>query len=110
MAAVERGDPNPIWFDLPDGSRGRVWLAHEFWLGIADAGKSIAKNRTGRVKIGDERHWRVAGKVDRQRLARSPSTPSLADIWATELEQYSPQRELAGGSFRRRIGKSALRG
>src|SRR4030095_6754640 len=53
---AHQDDPNSITFALPDGTKGRVWLA---------------SNREGSKIIGDDRLWRVnTEKLLRQRERR----------------------------------------
>ncbi len=59
MAAVERGDPNPIPFTTPCGKKCRVWLGHDFTLGLPNFERALKANRNRRPKVGDDRHWRV---------------------------------------------------
>jgi hypothetical protein len=57
---AQKDEPNPIGFTLPDGTRGRVWLA----------------SNVDRKIVGDDRLWRVnIEELLRQTERRSKTTP-----------------------------------
>jgi hypothetical protein len=58
---AQQDKPNPISFAIPDGTKGRVWLA---------------SNREGSKIIGDERLWRVnLEELLRKQERRTKTTP-----------------------------------
>ena len=59
--ASQRDEPNPMGFSLPDGTKGRVWLA---------------STRNGSKMICDERLWRInIEELLRQKERRFKTTP-----------------------------------
>ena len=64
-------EPNPIGFTLPDGTKGRVWLASD------ERGNKI---------IGDDRHWRVhIADCPRGRPWRAP----VASSWSPTAQELN---------------------
>jgi hypothetical protein len=58
---IEQDEPNPVIFSLPDGTKGRAWLASD------DDGSKI---------IGDDRLWWInAEELLRQKERRFKTTP-----------------------------------
>ena len=60
----QQDQPNPIAFELPDGTKGKVWLA---------------SNRDGNKIIGDDRLWRVNVEELLQQKERRPKPPPAAN-------------------------------
>jgi hypothetical protein len=92
VAKVERGDDNPIWFYLPDGAQGRVWLGHD---------------ERGAKVIDDER----ASRCHLSALVPTPRIPApkceyeahgryIPSFWRHKASESAPKPRLPGFKVR----------